>query len=99
MPRADRCRPHERDPTNASPRGPGAGGPCGIVVAMTQRDVAARGARIRFVEAGSGAPILLGHDALGSQASFPATAQHLATSSRILPPHLPGLAASPKPHP
>src|SRR5581483_9192636 len=34
------------------------------------RDVAARGARIRFVEAGSGAPLLLVHDYLASRVSW-----------------------------
>jgi len=63
------------------------------------RDVSARGARIRFVEAGEGPPLVLLHDALGSHETFLSTLEHLATSFRVVAPDLPGFGGSEKPDP
>lgn len=71
---------------------------------MVARDVSARGARIRFVEAGSGPPLVLLHDALASHETFLATLGHLTAgtstpSFRVVAPDLPGFGASEKPDP
>jgi pimeloyl-ACP methyl ester carboxylesterase len=73
---------------------------------MVARDVSARGARIRFVEAGSGPPVVLLHDALASHETFLQTAAHLTgergaegASFRVIAPDLPGFGASEKPDP
>jgi pimeloyl-ACP methyl ester carboxylesterase len=59
----------------------------------------ARGARIRFVEAGSGPPLVLLHDGLASHETFLASIEHLAASFRVVVPDLPGFGASEKPDP
>ncbi|MDB4938547.1 MAG: putative hydrolase [Labilithrix sp.] len=66
---------------------------------MLARDVSARGARIRFVEAGEGPPLVLLHDGLASHEMFLATTAHLASSFRVIAPDLPGFGASEKPDP
>jgi pimeloyl-ACP methyl ester carboxylesterase len=71
---------------------------------MAARDVSARGARIRFVEAGSGPPLVFLHDALASHATFLETASHLTegpsgSTFRVIAPDLPGFGASEKPDP
>jgi pimeloyl-ACP methyl ester carboxylesterase len=63
------------------------------------RDVAARGARIRFVEAGSGAPLLLIHDYLASRVAWEDVLPHLAQRFRVIVPDLPGFGESEKPPP
>jgi pimeloyl-ACP methyl ester carboxylesterase len=66
---------------------------------MITRDVSARGARIRFVEAGEGAPLVLVHDALASKETFEGAIERLARSFRVIAPDLPGFGASEKPDP
>jgi pimeloyl-ACP methyl ester carboxylesterase len=73
---------------------------------MLARDVSARGARIRFVEAGAGAaaPLVLLHDGLASHETFLRTIEQLTSSSssspfRVIAPDLPGFGASEKPDP
>ncbi len=66
---------------------------------LVPKDVSTRGARIRFVEAGAGAPLLLVHDALATHATFLSTVAHLAGSFRVIAPDLPGFGASEKPEP
>jgi pimeloyl-ACP methyl ester carboxylesterase len=72
---------------------------------MVARDVSARGARIRFVEAGSGSPLVFLHDALASHETFTATTRHLAgeiegsPTFHVIAPDLPGFGASEKPDP
>lgn len=71
---------------------------------MVARDISLRGARIRFVEAGSGPPLVLLHDALATHETFVETAAHLASgtdgsSFHIVAPDLPGFGASEKPDP
>jgi len=63
------------------------------------RDVAARGARIRFVEAGSGAPLLLVHDYLASRVAWEDVLPRLAPRFRVIVPDLPGFGESEKPPP
>jgi len=65
----------------------------------TVRDVAARGARIRFVEAGSGPPLVLVHDYLASRVAWDDVLPRLATSFRVIVPDLPGFGESEKPPP
>ena len=65
----------------------------------TARDVSARAARIRFVEAGSGPPLVLLHDGLASHETFLATLEHLAAHFHVIAPDLPGFGASEKPDP
>ncbi len=66
---------------------------------MVARDVATRGARIRFVEAGAGPPLVLLHDNLASHEVFGATITRLARSFRVVAPDLPGFGGSEKPSP
>jgi pimeloyl-ACP methyl ester carboxylesterase len=66
---------------------------------LAPRDVSARGARIRFVEAGAGPALLLLHDCLASHETFRATIGQLAGSFRVIAPDLPGFGASEKPDP
>jgi pimeloyl-ACP methyl ester carboxylesterase len=66
---------------------------------MITRDVSARGARIRFVEAGEGAPLVLVHDALASKETFEGAIERLARSFHVVAPDLPGFGASEKPDP
>src|SRR6185312_7374727 len=65
----------------------------------TTRDVAARGARIRFVEAGNGPPLVLVHDYLASRASWDDVLPRLSTRFRVIAPDLPGFGESEKPPP
>ncbi len=70
-----------------------------MVVAVLARDVSARGARIRFVEAGEGPPLVLVHDALASHETFLGCIDHLAARFRVIVPDLPGFGGSEKPDP
>jgi pimeloyl-ACP methyl ester carboxylesterase len=63
------------------------------------RDVAARGARIRFAEAGQGPPLVLVHDYLASRLAWDAVVPILARSFRVVVPDLPGFGESEKPPP
>jgi pimeloyl-ACP methyl ester carboxylesterase len=63
------------------------------------RDVAARGARIRFSEAGEGPPLVLVHDYLASRMAWDEVVPRLATSFRVIAPDLPGFGESEKPPP
>ena len=74
--------------------------PRGTFAAMLARDVSARGARIRFVEAGprDGAPLVMVHDGLASHETFLRTMEHLP-DLRVIAPDLPGFGASEKPDP
>ena len=63
------------------------------------RDVAARGARIRFVEAGVGPAIVLIHDYLSSHVAWEDTLPGLAARFRVIAPDLPGFGESEKPPP
>ncbi len=63
------------------------------------RDVAARGARIRFVEAGSGPPLVLVHDYLASRVAWDDVLPRLAESFHVIVPDLPGFGESEKPPP
>ncbi len=65
----------------------------------TTRDVAARGARIRFVEMGEGPPLVLVHDYLASRAAWDDVLPRLATRYRVIAPDLPGFGESEKPPP
>ena len=61
------------------------------------RDVAAKGARVRFVEAGSGPPVVLLHDYLSSQIEWEEVVPRLARRFRVIAPDLPGFGESEKP--
>jgi pimeloyl-ACP methyl ester carboxylesterase len=63
------------------------------------RDVAARGARIRFVEAGSGPPLVLVHDYLASRFAWDDVLPRLAENFHVIVPDLPGFGESEKPPP
>jgi pimeloyl-ACP methyl ester carboxylesterase len=63
------------------------------------RDVAARGARIRFVEAGSGPPLVLVHDYLASRVAWDDVLPRLAENFHVIAPDLPGFGESEKPSP
>ncbi len=63
------------------------------------RDVAARGARIRFVEAGSGPPLVLVHDYLASRVAWDDVLPRLAERFHVIVPDLPGFGESEKPPP
>jgi pimeloyl-ACP methyl ester carboxylesterase len=63
------------------------------------RDVNARGARIRFVEAGEGPTVLLVHDYLGSHVAWEDSLAALASNFRLIVPDLPGFGESEKPSP
>jgi pimeloyl-ACP methyl ester carboxylesterase len=63
------------------------------------RDVAARGARIRFVEAGHGPPLVLVHDYLSSHVAWDDVLPRLARRFRVVVPDLPGFGDSEKPPP
>jgi pimeloyl-ACP methyl ester carboxylesterase len=69
---------------------------------LLPKDVAARGARIRFVEAGEGAgktPVLLIHDFCGTRDVWTSAIEKLAERFHVLAPDLPGFGASEKPDP
>ncbi len=61
------------------------------------RDVAARGARIRFVEAGNGPPLVLVHDYLASRMTWEEVLPPLSKRFRVIAPDLPGFGESEKP--
>lgn len=63
------------------------------------RDVAARGARIRFLEAGVGAPLVLVHDYLASRVAWDDVLPRLAERFHVIVPDLPGFGESEKPPP
>jgi pimeloyl-ACP methyl ester carboxylesterase len=63
------------------------------------RDVAARGARIRFVEAGGGPPLVLIHDYLASRVAWDDVLLRLAERFHVIAPDLPGFGESEKPPP
>jgi pimeloyl-ACP methyl ester carboxylesterase len=63
------------------------------------RDVAAHGARLRFVEAGSGSPLVLVHDYLASRISWEDVLIPLAGDFHVIAPDLPGFGESEKPPP
>src|ERR1700723_2693272 len=63
------------------------------------RDVAARGARIRFVEAGDGPPLVLVHDYLASRVAWDDVLGGLSARFRVIAPDLPGFGESEKPPP
>lgn len=63
------------------------------------RDVNARGTRVRFVEAGSGPPLLLVHGYLSSQRTWEDVTPALARQFRVIAPDLPGFGDSEKPSP
>jgi pimeloyl-ACP methyl ester carboxylesterase len=65
----------------------------------TTRDVNARGARVRFVEAGSGPPVLLVHGYLWSRHVWDDVLPLLARRFRVIVPDLPGFGDSEKPPP
>ena len=65
----------------------------------TTRDVAARGARIRFVEAGEGPPLVLIHDYLASRVAWDDVLPGLSARFRVIAPDLPGFGESEKPPP
>ncbi len=66
---------------------------------LPSKDVTTRGARIRFVEAGAGLPLVLVHDVLASHEIWERAVHALATSFRVIAPDLPGFGASEKPDP
>ncbi|MBX3211874.1 MAG: alpha/beta hydrolase [Labilithrix sp.] len=66
---------------------------------LVPKDVSARGARIRFVEAGAGAPVVLVHDFAATREVWTATVTRLARSFHVVAPDLPGFGASEKPDP
>jgi pimeloyl-ACP methyl ester carboxylesterase len=63
------------------------------------RDVAVRGARIRFVEAGDGPPLLLVHDYLSSRVAWDDALPSLSKRFQVIVPDLPGFGESEKPPP
>lgn len=63
------------------------------------RDVAARGARIRFSEAGHGRPLVLVHDYLASRVAWDDVLPRLAERFHVIVPDLPGFGESEKPPP
>lgn len=66
---------------------------------LLPKDVSARGARIRFVEAGAGPPLLLVHDFVATRAMWSASAMRFAENFHVVAPDLPGFGASEKPDP
>jgi pimeloyl-ACP methyl ester carboxylesterase len=63
------------------------------------RDVNARGARVRFVEAGQGPTVLLVHGYLASHVSWEDALLALGSKFRVIVPDLPGFGESEKPSP
>jgi pimeloyl-ACP methyl ester carboxylesterase len=63
------------------------------------RDVAARDARIRFVEAGRGPPLVLIHDYLASRVAWDDVLPGLSERFHVIAPDLPGFGESEKPPP
>jgi pimeloyl-ACP methyl ester carboxylesterase len=71
----------------------------GEALEKTTRDIAARGARIRFAEAGAGKPLLLVHDYLSSRLAWDDVIDDLARVFHVIAPDLPGFGESEKPPP
>lgn len=63
------------------------------------RDISAKGVRMRVVEYGGGAPVLLLHDVLMTGRAFDAVVPSMAKSFRVVVPDLPGFGDSEKPSP
>src|SRR5262245_5285253 len=70
-----------------------------VPVMLVAKDVAARGARIRFVEAGAGMPLLLVHDFAATREVWTATITRFASMFRVVALDLPGFGAREKPDP
>jgi len=68
-------------------------------IRAVRRDVNARGARIRFVEAGEGPTLLLVHGYLASHVTWEDALGPLAERFRVIAPDLPGFGESEKPSP
>jgi pimeloyl-ACP methyl ester carboxylesterase len=66
---------------------------------LVAKDASAKGARIRFVEAGSGPPVLLVHDFAATREVWTQTLGRLAAHFRVIAPDLPGFGESEKPEP
>jgi pimeloyl-ACP methyl ester carboxylesterase len=62
-------------------------------------DLSARGTRVRFVEAGAGAPLLLVHGYLSSHRTWDEVTPALSAMRRVIAPDLPGFGESEKPSP
>ncbi len=81
--------PEGEEPSRSSPQLERAG--------RTLRDVNARGARVRLLDAGEGPPLLLVHDYLSSRLSWEDALPRLTPRFRALVPDLPGFGDSEKP--
>lgn len=66
---------------------------------LVPKDVSARGARIRFVEAGAGTPLVLLHDLASSRDVWEPTLTRLAGTFHVVAPDFPGFGGSEKPDP
>jgi pimeloyl-ACP methyl ester carboxylesterase len=66
---------------------------------VTLRDLAARGARIRFAIVGEGAPLVLVHDVLACRSMWDEVLPALGARSKVIAPDLPGFGDSEKPQP
>jgi pimeloyl-ACP methyl ester carboxylesterase len=66
---------------------------------LVPKDVTARGARIRFVEAGAGAPLVLVHDFAATRHVWSSAIARLSQTFHVVAPDLPGFGASEKPDP
>jgi len=66
---------------------------------LVPKDVSARGARIRFVEAGAGAPLVLVHDFATTRDLWKTAIMRLSQNFHVVAPDLPGFGASEKPDP
>ncbi len=67
--------------------------------AVVVRDLTARGVRVRFSEAGEGAPVFLLHGFLQTRESFEGIRGLLARQFRVIVPDFPGFGESEKPDP
>ena len=67
--------------------------------AVVVRDLTARGVRVRFSEAGEGAPVFLLHGFLQTRAAFEGIRGLLARQFRVIVPDFPGFGESEKPDP
>jgi pimeloyl-ACP methyl ester carboxylesterase len=66
---------------------------------LVAKDVSARGARIRFVEAGAGPALLLVHDFAATREIWGRAILPLSQTFRVVAPDLPGFGGSEKPDP
>jgi pimeloyl-ACP methyl ester carboxylesterase len=66
---------------------------------LLTKDVSARGARIRFVEAGAGPPLVLLHDFAATRETWAAAMTRLSRTFRVVAPDFPGFGGSEKPDP